>query len=397
LGKGSSEEAYAPCAFIMRRLHLYELIFIISIFLFGAECRDVKIVEGQKDSESSNGMTYDGYDDYYDGYYAGGWPLEDDKSNFWEQQEEGANTEKTPKETATGARVEKKRAHPGPLLFQSIQNACFRSDQIENEGVYIFCPFRNVTLNYEIRKQEESLSMGSFSHWSTQRVGETVRLTQVYKNGFYCRMGDEHQTIVTFGCQEEVEAWDEDEDHAFLVQGAVKGTYSRQGQSDGGIVNGSVLRGEADYWHAEEEGCVYKLLFSLPFSCAELSHIGLSVAIDSREQDVPMEAAVDESGALAEPGMGMSADQEQMLRQWAAWGVRLGHALGGSGLERDTSVSDKEDLLDDGDENGVSSAASMPENTLEEPSLPEAEVGGSCCGELATLRMSLRELSGLVK
>ena len=66
-------------------------------------------------------------------------------------------------------------------------------------------------------------------------------------------------------------------------------------------------------------------------------------------------------------------------------------------MERDTSVSDKEDLLDDGDENGVSSAASMPENTLEEPSLPEAEVGDSCCGELATLRMSLRELSGLVK
>ena len=48
------------------------------------------------------------------------------------------------------------------------------------------------------------------------------------------------------------------------------------------------------------------------------------------QQIANMEAAVDESGALAEPGMGMSADQEQMLRQWAAWGVRLGHALGAS-------------------------------------------------------------------
>ena len=239
-------------------------------------------------------MTYDGYDDYYDSYYSNGWPLDDDISYIGEQEGETTRNEKAFIDTA---RVEKKRANPGPLLFQSIQNECFRSEKVQNEGLYIFCPFRNITLNYEIRRKEESLSLGSFSHWGTQRVNDTVQLTQVYKDGFYCRMGDEHQTIVTFGCQGDGEDYMEDFD--FHVQDVEKGTYSEQGHSEGARVNGSLLRGEADYWHAEDEGCVYKLHFSLPFLCSELPHIGLSVLVDRPEQQ-GIKAAVDVSNTEGE-------------------------------------------------------------------------------------------------
>ena len=381
----------------MRCYYSYGWLLATIIFCLDVQARDVKIVEGQQEEmKTQQWLDHDGYDDYYDGYYSGGWPLDDDMSSVKIDQDD-EHQDEVPKEANIAVRGEKKRAHhPGPLLLQSIQNECFRSQQIPNEGEYVFCPFRNVSLTYEIRKQEESLSMGSFSHWSTQRVNDTIRLTQVYKHGFYCRMGDEHTSIVTFGCREDGEG--EEEDHGFNVQGVEKGAYSRStGQNGGGIVNGSMLRGEADYWEAEDEGCVYNLHFLLPFMCSEMPHVGMSVAVDrpAREGD---EVVLDAMDGLA--GLEVRQDQEQVLRQWAAWGVRLKEDLGGSesGAETESSSSSSSSASTGSDARVVSE--SREEEAIDnaaptESNEPAGGGGGSCCGELATLKTSLRELGGI--
>lgn len=424
------------------------LLLVTLVCLYAAE---VKIVDG-KDSDamaswSSNswydsdgyGSSYDSYDSYggYGGYggYGNYWD-EDDMSDGSAEDEKVAGKAGAPSKVLTNSNV------TGPLMMVALQEQCFTTPEIPGEGWYTFCPFRNVSLTYMMRRTEESLAMGWFSHWTTQNLNGTVRLAQVYKDGFYCRMGDEHSTVVTFGCQDEADPnlrSDDTHGNAFVEEGAdggekwpsfnissvTRGTYNKDSGNRASI-NGTMLKGEADYWSAEDTGCVYNLHFVLPFSCADLGPLGFSAPADKLEPKVAVEEDSSSETAVASTAEmdGTSSQEEEehspsgeeVLTAWREWDVRLKDGLGASAEEigrLQQQLNDFRSGISAAARNAESSTSASEESTSSTTSSSSASSPGvsglsldssnedkkdssspscSCCDELSEVKSKLKQL-----
>lgn len=396
---------------------------------------EVKIVEGQSSTDSSYrgnfgsigsyGSGYDAYeDDYgeYDDYGAfGGYH---GNGGYWNDADSRDDEDSSKQQKALSAKAFNVNV-TGPLMMIALQDQCFVTEEIPGEGKYSFCPYRNISLTYMMRRSEESLSMGTFSHWTTQNLNGTVRLAQVYTNGFYCRMGDEHNTLVTYGCQGERDPYSDADGSneiqsgaPFQISSVTKGTYNKE-NGKRASVNGTFLKGEADYWGEENTGCVYKLHFLLPFSCEDLGPLGFAAASDPQpEQEgdstsatVSVDGAVvgdDESEVLVPPS--------EVLVAWRAWGVRLKDGLGASAddIERlqeqleqergdiataNAAASDSESKEEIASPVSVSDVAATSSFSSSSSSSSLAEVKGeklgsscSCCDELDEVKTKLKQM-----
>jgi hypothetical protein len=457
------------------------ILFIALVMVFAAlphmHAKDVKIVEGQNsDRDTSNSFHsydgyggYDSYNDYgdYNAYAYDSWThSEDDKGNL---SEETATEEGTSTAHSTPSGMIKSSNATGPMMMVSMQDQCFKSEEIVNEGRYSFCPYHNISLTYVMRRTEETLPMGWFSHWSTQNMnsnknaGARVRLTQVYRHGFYCRMGDEHSTIVTFGCLEETQAEaaaaaaalaadghgaegddadvnadaekKENLSDGFKVTRVSKGSYGRA-RGSSVSVGGTALKGEMDMWAEEDEGCVYNVHFALPFSCADMVALGFEAPADtdtggsadlSADADaVGANMEVDGSPSPSPPPVlidGGGGDNDGILAQWRAWGVRLKDGMGqteadilsevpvaaaaaGAGAAASSATLPVETATATAattNTDTVASASAVGTITVQAPatSSSSSSSGGSsidsigdceCCEELAQLKNKLQEL-----